>query len=124
MMTLAVFLLLTAVVLPHYLQARDAALISTMVNNGLSFTRTCAIINSTGIGEQPVTGPVDALRGGILITQGCQSQTENTGATLEVTWGLARADGIRCLDQLSTLKSQKAILTVSINGDLTCSFLS
>jgi len=124
MVTVAVFVLLSAVVLPRYLEARDAALISTMVNQGLSFAKACAVINSSGIGEKPVIAAVDAMRGGVLITQGCQSLTENTGAILEVTWGLARADGVRCLDQLSTLTSQKAILTVSKNNDLTCSFAS
>lgn len=124
MVTVAVFVLLSAVVLPRYLEARDAALISTMVNQGLSFAKACALINSTGIGEQPVIGAVDTMRGGVLITQGCQSHTESTGAILEVTWGLARADGVRCLDQLSTLTSQKAILTISNNSDLTCSFVS
>jgi len=124
MVTLAVFLLLTAVVLPRYLEARDAALIGNMVNHGLSFAKACAVINATGLGDQPATGTVNATRGGVVITQGCQSHTEGTGAVLEVSWGLARADGIRCLDQLSTLTSQKAILIVSNNGDLTCSFVS
>jgi hypothetical protein len=122
MVTLAVFVVFAAVV-PRYLGVRDAALMTTMINEGMGFAQTCAIITSTGLGERPATGVVDSLRGGVIITQGCRSQTENIGATLEVNWGLARADNIRCLDKLSSLASVKAILTVSNDGKISCNFL-
>jgi len=122
MVTLAVFIIFTAVV-PRYLGVRDAALITTMIYEGMGFAQACAIITSTGLGDRPATGEVDSLRGGVTITEGCLSQTENIGATLEVNWGLARADNIRCLDKLSTVESVKAILTVSKDGKISCDFL-
>ena len=122
LVTLAVFVAFTAVV-PRYLGVRDAALITTMIYEGMGFAQACAIITSTGLGDRPATGEVDSLRGGVTITEGCLSQTENIGATLEVNWGLARADNIRCLDKLSTVESVKAILTVSKDGKISCDFL-
>ena len=124
MVTVATFVVLTAVVLPRYLEARDAALISTLVEQGINYAKACAVINATGIGDQPITGSVTALRGGVTITQGCESQKATTGATLEVTWGLARSEGIRCLEQKSALTSQKAVITFAPSGELTCIFLS
>jgi hypothetical protein len=123
MVTVAAFLLLTAVVMPSYLRARNSALMSSMISKGLGFAKACAIITTTGLGDRPATGAVDSLRGGVTITQGCSSQQENIGATLEVNWGLARAENIRCLDKLSTVESVKAILTVSTDGKISCDFL-
>ena len=123
MVTLAVFVVFAAVV-PRYLGVRDAALMTTMINQGMGFAQACAIITSTGLGDRPATGPVNSLRGGVIITQGCLPQRQNIGSTLEVNWGLARADQIRCLDKLSTLESVKAIITVSSDGKISCNFLS
>jgi prepilin-type N-terminal cleavage/methylation domain-containing protein len=124
LVTVATFALLIAVVLPRYLKARDGALIGTLVEQAVNYSKTCAVINAPGIDDQPFTGHGTAIRGGVTITQGCESQKATTGATLEVAWGLARADGIRCLEQRSTLTSQKAVITLAPSGELTCIFVS
>jgi len=124
MVTVAVIAILAAVVVPRLLEARNGALISTMVNRGLAYAKECTMITATGIGVRPATGTVDDLRGGVTITEGCLSNTQDNGATLEVIWGLARAERVSCLNTRSTLTSAKALITVSAKGEINCTFIS
>jgi len=123
MVTLAVIAILAAVVVPRLLEARNGALISTMVNRGLAYAKECTTISATGIGTRPATGSVDDLRGGVTITEGCLSNSQDNGATLEVTWGSARAESVSCLNTRSTLTSAKALITVSTKGEISCIFI-
>jgi prepilin-type N-terminal cleavage/methylation domain-containing protein len=124
MVTVAVIAILGAVVVPRLLEARNGALISTMVNRGLAYANECTMITASGIGERPATGSVDDLRGGVTITEGCLSKTQDNGATLEVTWGSARAESVPCLNTRSSLTSRKALITVSTKGEISCTFMS
>ena len=124
MITAAIITLLSAVVLPKFLEARNAVQISSMISRGIGFAQVCALINSSGLGQRPVTSAVNPLRGGVTITEGCLSNTENIGATLEVSWGSARAERIPCLNTLSTLASSKALITVTTKSVISCTFMS
>ena len=124
MITASIITLLSAVVVPKFLEARNAVQISTMINRGIGFAKVCALINSSGLGDRPVSGAVNPLRGGVTITEGCLSNTQNIGATLEVSWGSARAERIPCLNTLSSLTSSKALITVTINSEISCTFMS
>ncbi|MCX5947613.1 MAG: prepilin-type N-terminal cleavage/methylation domain-containing protein [Cyanobacteria bacterium] len=124
MVTVAVIAILAAVVVPRLLEARNRALISTMVNRGLAYAKECTLITASGIGKRPATGSIDALRGGVTITEGCLSKTQDNGATLEVTWGSARAESVSCLNTRSTLTSRKALITVTTKAEISCTFMS
>jgi hypothetical protein len=120
MITSAILVVLTAVVFPRYQQARDAALIGSLVGELKSFARACATVNASGLSEKPTPPPVSPARGGVEILQGCTAV--NQGATLQATWGTARANGIRCLSSQSTLSSSKATFTIGTDSTLSCLF--
>ena len=124
MVTVAVIAILAAVVVPRLLEARNGALMSTMVNRGLAYAKECTSISASGIGTRPTTGTVDDLRGGVTSTEGCLSTIQDNGTTLEVTWGSARAENVPCLNTRSTLTSAKALITISTKGEINCTFIS
>ena len=120
MIVLSILTLLVSVAFPSYQKARNHALISTMVDELLSYARACALINSSGVGATPVLPAVTADRGGVEITEGCTGQNE--GATLQASWGTAKAAGVDCREAQSEATSATARITISPQGVLTCSF--
>lgn len=115
-----ILVILVAVAIPRYQQARSFALISAQVGDMMGLARACATINASGVGLTPTPAPLQPDRGGVQITQGCTA--ENQGATLQASWGSARASGIACLNSKSSLTSSKATLTVSVGSALSCAF--
>lgn len=120
MIVVAILGLLVAVAIPTYQQARSAALIGTLVGELVSYAKACALINASGVGETPIPPAVTPERGGVQITQGCAGESQ--GATLQASWGTARASGIPCYDSRSLITSTKATVTVSAESVLSCSF--
>jgi len=120
LITAAILSLLTAVAFPSYQQARSSALIGSIVAELVGNAKACAIITASGFGGTPTPPPVTAERGGVEITTGCTRANE--GATLQASWGSARASGIACLGSLSSITSSKATLTVAPDSSLSCSF--
>ena len=120
MIVVVILGLLVAVAIPSYQQARNAALIGSRVGELLSFGKACAVINASGVGDTPIPPAVSPLRGGVAIQDGCTG--ENVGATLQATWGEARASGISCFNSRSNITSAKATLRVSTDSVLSCSF--
>lgn len=120
MIVVAILGLLVAVAIPTYQQARSAALIGTLVGELVGYAKACALINASGVGDTPAPPAVSAERGGVQITQGCTG--EGQGATLQASWGTARATGIPCYNSRSLITSSKATVTVSTDSVLSCSF--
>jgi type IV pilus assembly protein PilA len=118
LIVVAVVGILSAVALPHYLQARRAALIGSRVGEALGFAKECAVITVTGIGAAP-TGSSSPPDGSIEIA-GCTGKGSTGTAT--ATWGTARADGVRCLADTSTKDDKQARIDIDASGTLTCSF--
>lgn len=112
--------LLVTVVIPTYQQARSAALIGTLIGDLLGYAKACAVLNASGIGETPAPPAATPERGSVQITKGCTGARE--GATLQASWGNARASGIRCVNSRSLITSSKATVVVSSGNVLSCSF--
>lgn len=121
MVMLAILTLLVTVAFPLYQQTRDAALIRSRVADLMGYARVCDLINSSGIGATPVLPPVTADRGGFEITAGCTDR--NQGATLQASWGTAKASGVVCVAARSQISSSKARITISPGSVLTCTFV-
>jgi len=117
-------ILLSAIIVPKLLVARNAVQMSATIKRGVDYAKICALINSSTLGNRPVIAPVDPLRGGVTITEGCLSNSGDIGATLEVSWGSARAERVPCLNTLSSLNSSKALITVNTKSEITCTFMS
>lgn len=120
MIVVAILAILVVFAIPAYQQARSAALIGSVLGELVSYGKACAVINSTGLGEKPSPPTMSALRGGVVIRQGCESS--GTGATLEASWGEARAEGIPCVNSRSAKTSGSATLEVSNISVITCTF--
>ena len=121
MIVITVLGILTGIALPSYQNARNAALIGKAVDALIDHSNVCAVINAAGIGEKPTPPPLSLERGGVVIlSNGCDGVKQ--GATLEATWGQARARGVACLQSRSISSSSKARIVVSPEGALTCTF--
>lgn len=120
MIVVGIIVTLSTLAIPNYQRARSAALMGSVVSELMGFAKSCALLNATGVGETPSLPPVTADRGGVQITEGCTG--ENGGATLQASWGAARATGIICLDSRSQISSSKATLTITPGNRLSCSF--
>ena len=120
MIVASIISIITAVAIPSFEQARDAAVIGSQVAQLQAFAKVCAQINSTGFGTTPVLPPVSVERGGLEITQGCTG--ENVGATLVASWGTARASDIPCFSTRSLITSRQARITVTPVGVQSCAY--
>ena len=120
MIVVAVLGVLVVFAIPAYQQARSAALIGSVVSELLSYGKACALLNSTGMGTPPTPPNVSQVRGGVVIKEGCDG--ESTGATLEASWGEARADGVSCLASRSSSTSSGAVLVITSGSTLNCTF--
>lgn len=120
LIVVAILGVLVVFAIPAYQQARSAALIGSVVGELLSYGKACAVLNASGMGDKPTPPTVSPVRGGVVIRQGCQGA--GSGATLEASWGEARADGVACLASHSSVSSSMATLEVSEDSVLSCSF--
>jgi Tfp pilus assembly protein FimT len=120
MIVVAILGILIVYAIPTYQQARSAALIGSVIGELVSYAKACAVINASGIGETPTPPPLSPVRGGVTIRDGCDG--ENRGATLQATWGTARAEGIPCYNNRTAISSSKATISISPESTLTCTF--
>lgn len=112
MIVVAVIGVLSAVALPQFLQARNAAAAGAAIGEAVGVAKECAtFIVSGGIGAQPAT-----VSGGPTVT--CAAGAAGTVISRGFTAG---ASGLRCLN--TTIGSGATQVTISIptNGALTCS---
>lgn len=98
MIVVAVIGILSAVALPQYLQARNAAAAGAAIGEAIGLGKECATAVVSGIGA-----PANC----------------SAGATFVRSWG-GTVSGLRCLNVTSGSGSQ-ATVTVSSTGGLSCS---
>ena len=98
MIVVAVIGILSAVALPQYLQARNAAAAGAEIGEAIGNAKECAASIASGIGT-----PADC----------------SAGATFGGGWGGGTVSGLRCLSTTGSTGSQ-AIVTVSSTGSLSC----
>jgi len=121
LLVLTVLFLLVAVAIPNYQQARNSALIRSIMGELMGYAKACTVINGSGLGEIPIPPAVSFDRGGVVILQGCTAVNE--GATLQASWGRARARGVMCLNERSRMTSSRATLTISPSNVMSCAFM-
>ena len=105
MIVVAIVGILSAVALPNFLGARNAASAGAAIGEMIGFAKECATFKgSGGVGVEPT--------GGGVTCDGTTSQSYSA------TWG-GTVSGLRCLAATSTGASQ-AVITVATNGNLSC----
>jgi len=123
MIVVAIIGILTAVALPNFLQARNAAKIGSRVGEAIGFAKECAVYLATDISTPYTAG---TARTGTS-TDGVLETCDTSGnGTLRATWGTVTAAGVKCLTVSSTTASSAATITVLrtfVTGDtITCAY--
>ncbi len=108
MIVVAIVGILSAVALPNFLGARDAAAAGSAVGEAIGLAKECATyVSSGGVGVAPTIGGT------------CTVGSTNTVAR---SWTGANAAGVRCLSDTSVAGDKTATVTISTTGQLSCSF--
>ncbi len=108
MIVVAVIGILSAVALPNFLQARNAAQAGSIVGEALGLAKECSTLAVSDIGDAPASGNVTVS---CNATSGIVSGTFTSGAS-----------GIRCLDKTSAASSAGVKVSIATNGAITCAF--
>ncbi|MFM7732786.1 MAG: type IV pilin protein, partial [Cyanobium sp.] len=108
MIVVAVIGILSAVALPNFLQARNAAAAGAAVGEALGLAKECATLAISDIGDAPSGGNLSI----------------NCNATSGTVTGsfTAGASGIRCLDKTSSASNKGVSVSISSLGAITCAF--
>jgi type IV pilus assembly protein PilA len=108
MIVVAIVGILSAVALPNFLGARDAAAAGSAVGEAIGLAKECATyVSSGGVGVAPTIGGT------------CTVGSTNTVVR---TWTGANAAGVRCLTDTSVAGDKTATVTINTAGQLSCSF--
>jgi type IV pilus assembly protein PilA len=117
MIVVAIVGILSAVALPQFLGARNAAQAGSLVGESLGIAKECAVIAASDVGAAPATGANYTVAGG------CTSGGAGTGTSTvtTATWPTG-VSGVKCLSDSSVAADTKAVMTIDANGGLTCAF--
>jgi type IV pilus assembly protein PilA len=111
MIVVAVIGILSAVALPQFLGARNAAAAGAAVGEALGIAKECATIAASDIGAPPASAG--------STTVGCGS----TGGTVTGTWAVGTGvTGVKCLDKVAADGNKTATITITDAGALSCLF--
>ena len=111
MIVVAVIGVLSAVALPQFLQARNAAAAGSAVGQALGLGKECATFVASGVGAAP------ASAGSATVT--CAGQGTTGTVVSSFTAGPV---GVRCLTD-STIAADKTVtVNISAVGSLSCTF--
>lgn len=110
MIVLAIVGVLSAVVVPTYLNARSAAAAGAVVGEAIGFAKVCATAAASDVDTGITTGSAN-------VTVSCST----AGGTVSVTFA-AGASGIQCLADSSAASDNSATITISDAGVTTCLF--
>lgn len=110
MIVVAIIGILSAVALPQYLQARNAAAAGAAVGEALGLAKECATFAASEVGA----APKDPGSANVKV-----DKCEANGGTVTATW-TAGPEGIACLDQKSDATSKQAVITIGAGGELSC----
>jgi type IV pilus assembly protein PilA len=108
MIVVAVIGILSAVALPNFLQARNAAAAGSIVGEALGLAKECATLAISDIGNAPASGNVTVS---CNATSGIVSGTFTSGAS-----------GIRCLNKTSVASNAGVSVSIASTGAITCAF--
>lgn len=111
MIVVAVIGVLSAVALPNFLQARNAAAAGATVGSVLGLAKECATLAISDIGTVPSNA------GGTTVSVSCNVD----GGTVAGTFP-SGAQGIRCLDKSSATDSKTVTATIGPDGSISCAF--
>jgi type IV pilus assembly protein PilA len=112
MIVVAIVGILSAVALPNFLQARNAAAAGSAVGEAVGIAKECAtFIISGGVGAAPAT-----VTGGPTITCAVGA----AGSVVSRSFG-AGAAGVRCLGITVATGATQVTIAVPTNGAMTCS---
>ena len=107
MIVVAIVGILSAVALPQFLQARNAAAAGARIGELLGLAKECATLAASDVGAAPASSTD--------VTVSCGS----SGGTLTTTWTSGPA-GIRCLTETSVAADSKATVTLDASGGMSC----
>ncbi|WP_411876661.1 hypothetical protein [Vulcanococcus limneticus] len=110
MIVVAIIGILSAVALPQYLQARNAAAAGAAVGEALGLAKECATFAASEVGAAPTAN------GSKNVTV---DSCTTTGGSVTATW-TAGPEGIACLDQKSGATDASAVITIADSGALSC----
>lgn len=109
MIVVAVIGILSAVALPQFLQARQAAANGALLGSAVGLAKECGVLAASDIGAAPASATNIAVACGV------------TGGTVTVTM-TAGPEGLRCLTDTSTTASATATITIGNDGATSCKF--
>lgn len=108
MIVVAVIGILSAVALPQFLQARNAAAAGAAIGEILGKAKECGVLAASDIGAQPA---------GVTCT--------SAGGTLTSSTWTSGVEGLRCLNATPSVAANTGVsITVASDGGLTCAFTS
>ncbi|WP_232756483.1 pilin [Vulcanococcus limneticus] len=109
MIVVAIVGILSAVALPQYLRARDAAQAGANVGEAVGIAKECAVFAASDVGGPPTAA------GNTAVTCATSGGTVSTAIPTGV-------EGVRCLSATSASTSKAATLTIGSGGALSCGF--
>jgi type IV pilus assembly protein PilA len=117
MIVVAIVGILSAVALPQFLGARNAAQAGSFVGEALGIAKECAVIAASDVGAAPATGANYTIAGA------CTSGGAGTGTSTvtTATWPTG-VSGVKCLASSSATANTKAVITIQDTGAMTCAF--
>jgi type IV pilus assembly protein PilA len=109
MIVVAVIGILSAVALPQFLQARNAADSGSRVGAAIGLAKECGVLAASDIGAAPASATNIAVS--------CGSSGGTVTATL-----ISGPEGIRCLTDTSVAADATATITIGSDGATSCAF--
>ena len=110
MIVVAVIGILSAVALPQFLQARNAAAAGATIGEALGLAKECGVLAASDIGSSPTAGTCTGVT--------CTS----AGGTVTASFAPG-PEGLRCLGSpVSTAGNNLATITITSTGAMSCLF--
>jgi type IV pilus assembly protein PilA len=113
MVVVAVVGILSAIVIPQYLTAKESAEATTSIAETISIASQCAVAQKTQITET-VSQP---LNGAQRVCNGQANRSINSRQ-----WS-GNAAGVKCLGVTASSSHRRARITVTVEGDMSCQFI-
>ncbi|MEB3235004.1 MAG: prepilin-type N-terminal cleavage/methylation domain-containing protein [Cyanobacteriota bacterium] len=105
MIVVAVIGILSAIALPQFLQARNAAAAGAAIGEAIGKAKECGVLAAADLGATPDGETCDS----------------DGGTVVSTSWATG-VDGLRCLAASSVAANTKATITIATDGGLTCAF--
>lgn len=116
MVVVAIIGVLTAIAVPNFTAARNAAVVGARVGEGLGFAKECAVLTVTGVGDW-TTGISGTATDGVTKN----TCVENVGGSIVANWPTG-ASGVKCGADKSDTGDKRATISIDSKGTLTCVF--